>query len=229
LNGFLAGRPVYSVVLHISALSIYIIAALDQTISRRVSMKAATIGAVLLLTAAAIQPVCAQTALANATQTVVGAVPPVHVKAEIVGIDPGTRTLTLQGPAGNALSVLVSQEVAGFDKLQVGDQVDVLYKNALLVKADKVTNKGIRARVDTQVYAPASGGFESARQIEVLATVQKIDRKKGLVTLRGATQTQTLQVGPDVDLKDVKVGDMVHAVFVSAAAVQVTPQGEAAQ
>ena len=119
-----------------------------------------------------------------------------------------------------------SQQVAGFDQLKVGDRVDVLYKNALLVKADKVTGKdnGIRKRVDTQVYEPASGGFEAARQIEVLATVQKIDHKNRLVTLRGAYQTQTLEVGPDVDLKDVKVGDTIHAVFVSAAAVQVTPQ-----
>jgi Cu/Ag efflux protein CusF len=182
-------------------------------------MKAATIGAALLLAMTTAQPVWAQNSLADATRGVATAVEPVHIKAEIVGIDPGMRTVT------------VSQQVAGFEKLKVGDRVDVLYKNALLVKADKVSggNNGIRSRVDTQVYAPASGGFESARQIEVLATVQKIDHKKGLVTLRGAAQTQTLQVGPDVDLKDVKVGDMVHAVFVSAAAVQITPQGETTQ
>jgi hypothetical protein len=30
-----------------------------------------------------------------------------------------------------------------------------------------------------------------------------------------------------VDLKDVKVGDTIHAVFVSAAAVQVSPQDSA--
>ncbi|MGF6240195.1 MULTISPECIES: hypothetical protein [Paraburkholderia] len=194
-------------------------------------MKAATIGVALLLAAAAAQPVWAQNTLSDATRGVVSVVDPVHVKAEIVGIDPGVRTVTLQGPAGNVVTLMVSQEVAGFDKLKVGDRVDVLYKNALLVKADKVTggNKGIRSRVDTQVYAPASGGFETARQIEVLATVQKIDHKKGLVTLRGAAQTQTLQVGPDVDLKGVKVGDTVHAVFVSAAAVQITPQDEATQ
>lgn len=194
-------------------------------------MKAATIGAALVVAAFAVaQPAQAQNALASTAQGVVTAVEPVHVKAEIVGIDPGSRALTLRGPAGNAVVVLVSEQVAGFDKLKVGDRVDVLYKNALLVKADKVTgkDKGIRKRVDTQVYAPASGGFESARQIEVLATVQKIDRKHRLVTLRGAYQTQTLEVGPDVDLKDVKVGDTIHAVFVSAAAVQVTPQ-EAAQ
>jgi len=194
-------------------------------------MKAATIGVALLLAAAAAQPVWAQNTLSDATRGVVSVVDPVHVKAEIVGIDPGVRTVTLQGPAGNVVTLMVSQEVAGFDKLKVGDRVDVLYKNALLVKADKVTggNKGIRSRVDTQVYAPASGGFETARQIEVLATVQKIDHKQGLVTLRGAAQTQTLQVGPDVDLKGVKVGDTVHAVFVSAAAVQITPQDEATQ
>ncbi len=159
-------------------------------------------------------------------QGIVSEVQPVHVKAEIVGIDPGSRTLTLKGPGGNAVVVLVNQEVAGFDQLKIGDRVDVLYKNALLLKAEKVTgaDKGIRARVDTQVYAPASGGFASARQVEVLATVQKIDHKKRLVTLRGAYQTQTLHAGPDVDLKGVKVGDTIHAVFVSAAAVQVTPQ-----
>jgi hypothetical protein len=43
--------------------------------------------------------------------------------------------------------------------------------------------------------------------------------------LRGAYQTQTLDVGPDVDLKTLKVGDTVHAVFVSAAAVKITPSG----
>ncbi|ASW02809.1 hypothetical protein [Paraburkholderia aromaticivorans] len=193
-------------------------------------MKAATIGAALMVAAfAAAQPAWAQDAMASAAQGVVSAVEPVHVKAQIVGIDPGSRTLTLKGPDGNAVVVMVSQQVAGFDQLKVGDRVDVLYKNALLVKAEKVTgkDKGVRARVDTQVYAPASGGFESARQVEVLATVQKIDRKKRLVTLRGAYQTQTLQVGQDVDLKDVKVGDTIHAVFVSAAAVQVTPQDTA--
>jgi hypothetical protein len=35
---------------------------------------------------------------------------------------------------------MVSEQVAGFDKPTVGDRVDVLYKNALLVKADKVAD-----------------------------------------------------------------------------------------
>ncbi|AXE95967.1 hypothetical protein ACTJLC_09685 [Paraburkholderia sp. 22099] len=196
-------------------------------------MKLATITATLIAAALAVaQPACAQDAMASAAQGHALAVEPVHVKAEIVGIDPGSRALTLKGPQGNTVIVLVGQQVAAFDQLKVGDRVDVLYKNALLVKAEKVTakgkGKGSRERVDTQAYAPASGGLDSTREIETLATVQKIDRTRRLVTLRGASRTQTLEVSPEVDLADIKAGDTIHAVFVSAAAVQVTPQ-QAAQ
>jgi hypothetical protein len=194
-------------------------------------MKSTTMGAALLAVAAWAHPAWAQEPLASTAQAVLGAVKPVHMQAQIVGIEPSTRTLTLQGANGNTVVVLVSDQVANFDKLAIGDKVDVLYKNALLTQAEKVTgaDKGIRKRVDTQAYSPASGGYQSVRQIEVLATVQKIDRKKRLVTLRGPYQTQTVEAGPDVDLSDVKVGDTLHAVFVSAAAVQVTPKGAPAQ
>lgn len=192
-------------------------------------MKAATMHAVVMIAAlAATQPGWAQDEMASTAQGVLSAVQPVRMKAEITGIDAGARALMLKGAGGNTVVVLVGQQVEGFDQLKVGDRVDVLYKNALLTKAEKVSgaDKGIRKRVDKQVYTPASGGFESTRQTEVLATVEKIDHKKRLVTLRGAYQTQTLEAGPDVDLKDVKVGDTIHAVFVSAAAVQITPAGQ---
>jgi Cu/Ag efflux protein CusF len=188
-------------------------------------MKKAMGAAALIALAYTLQPAYAQDSLANSAQGVVSAVQPVHIQAKIVGIDAASRTVTLQGAGGRIAIILVSDEVPGFDKLKVGDSVDAEYKNALLVTAEKVkgADKGIRQRVETQVYQPASGGYQSAKQIEVLASVQKIDRKKRTVTLRGAYQTQTLDVGPDVDLKDLKVGDMVHAVFVSAAAVKITP------
>lgn len=193
-------------------------------------MKTATLGAALMLAAVVTtaQPARAQNDMASTAQAVLSAAQPVHMTAQIVGIDAGNRALTLKGPEGNVAIVLVSQQVAGFDQLKIGDHVDVLYKNALLTKAEKVSgaDKGIRERVDKQSYTPASGGYESARQTEVLATVLKIDRKQRLVTLRGAYQTQTFHAAPDVDLSDVKVGDTLHAVFVSAAAVQVTPVGQ---
>ena len=141
---------------------------------------------------------------------------------------PGTRTITLRGAKGKITTAVVSDEVKNFDQLKVGDQVDVLYKNALLVTAEKGSgaDKGIRKRVDTSVYTPASGasgasGFESARQVEVLATVESINRKNGTITLRGPWRTDTFDIPHDVDTRNLKPGDTIHAVFVSAAAVEV--------
>ncbi|MDR5739847.1 hypothetical protein P9255_08065 [Caballeronia sp. LZ019] len=162
-------------------------------------------------------------------QQVIAAAPPIHIQATITGIDPSTRMVTLRGPHRDA-TVLVDRQVTNFDQLRVGDKVDVLYKNALLVTADKVTGgeKGLRKRVDTQTYSPASeaggvSGFESSRRVEVLATVEKIDRKQRTVTLRGPWGTETLDYPADFDAQQLKKGDTVHAVFVSAAAVRVTP------
>jgi Cu/Ag efflux protein CusF len=168
-----------------------------------------------------------QSTLASAAQEIVAAVQPTHIQAKIVGIDRASRVVTLRGPRGNDVDIAIGPQVTNFDQLNVGDTVDLLYKNALLVTADKVTgkDKGIRKRVDTNVYLPASSGYDAARQIEVQATVQHINAKKREVTLRGAYQTVTLAVGPDVDLKTLKVGDTIHAVFVSAYATQVTSVG----
>jgi hypothetical protein len=203
-------------------------------------MKAATLAAAMVMGVAVGQAAWAQneqpaqpdqaggqTALAGAAQAIIANVPPVHLKAKIVGIDRAARVVTLRGPRGNDVDIALSPQVGNFDQLNVGDTVDVLYKNALLVTANKVTgsDKGIRKRVDTNVYLPASSGYDAARQVEVQATVQHINLKKREVTLRGAYQTVTLEAPSDLDLKSLKVGDMVHAVFVSAYATQVTPVG----
>lgn len=192
--------------------------------------------AALILTASAITTsVFAQNdSLATSAQKVVGAAQPVHLQAQIIGIDTATRTLTLRGTKGTVTTAVVSDEVKNFDQLKVGDRVDVLYKNALLVTAAKASgaDKGIRKRVDTSVYTPASGAsgvsaFESTRQVEVLATVESINRKNGTITLRGPWRTDTFEIPHDMDTKNLKPGDMVHAVFVSAAAVEVTPKSAA--
>ncbi|MBB3260309.1 Cu/Ag efflux protein CusF [Paraburkholderia bannensis] len=168
-----------------------------------------------------------QTALATQAQSVLANAQPVHIKAQIVGIDRAARIVTLRGPRGNDLDIGLSKQVDNFDELNVGDTVDVLYKNALLVTAEKVTgkDKGIRKRVDTSVYLPASSGYDAARQIEVQASVTHVNLKKREVTLRGAYQTVTVEATPDIDLKTLKVGDTIHAVFVSAYATQITPVG----
>jgi hypothetical protein len=146
----------------------------------------------------------------------------------IVGIEPGTRTLTLRGTKGNVVPVVVQKQVSNFDSLKIGDRVDVMIKNALLLKAVKVSAKddGIRERVDTKVYAPASDGssYGAVHQVEILATVERIDKKHKTITLRGAQRTGSFDLSPAIAAQNLKVGDTVHAVYISALAVEVTPK-----
>ncbi|KND60758.1 hypothetical protein BVER_00717c [Candidatus Burkholderia verschuerenii] len=168
------------------------------------------------------------TDLVKQAQQTLAAAPPIHLQATILSIDRDTRTVTVHGPHRDA-TLVVSKDVPNFDRLRVGDKVDVMYKNAILVTAQKVSGKnaGTRQRTDTQSYQPGTGangeGFESSRRTEILATVEKVDNKHHRITLRGPWRTETMDLLPEFQAQKLKKGDTVHAVFLSAAAVNVTP------
>jgi hypothetical protein len=152
-----------------------------------------------------------------------------HVQARIVGIDPATRTLMLNTGGDHAVPVVMGREVRNFERLRVGDRVDVMFKNALILKAVKARpeDKGIRKRVETEVYTPAGNtpGYGSVKQVEIIATVQSINLQNKTITLRGAGRTDTFDLSPEMAADHLKPGDTIHAVFISATAVQVTPEG----
>jgi len=173
-------------------------------------------------------PVMAQTEDTLASAAIKKALesPPRHLQAQIVGIEPTTRTLTLKGTDGNIVPVVVRKEATNFASLQIGDQVDVLMKRAMLVRAIKTSEKdnGLRKRVETDVYAPGAdgSGYGSVHQMEILATVQHINKKTKTITLRGPWKTETFPLTPEVASDNLKAGDTIRAIFVSAIAVDVT-------
>ncbi|WP_322092754.1 hypothetical protein [Paraburkholderia bannensis] len=150
----------------------------------------------------------------------------VQTVAKVVSVDPATNSATLRGPQGKQVTVAVDPAIGNVSKLAPGDQVNIVYKEALLLRADKVDTKGIRARVETTAEVPASGGVvATARSVQVVATVQKIDRKHRKVTLRGPTRTVVVGVPQDVPIEKLKVGDNIRADYVGATAVEVTRNG----
>jgi Cu/Ag efflux protein CusF len=192
-------------------------------------MRVKAITVALAVSIAAATPALAQdNAAASAPdQQVIGAAALLHVQARVVAIDPATNSVTLRGPQGGEETFDVNPQAADVSKLHVGDVVTIAYKKAVLVGVDKLAPSGIRQRIDTEVTQPAANGVvASARRVEVVATVRKIDRKKRTITLRGPSRTETLDVAPDIPLEKLKVGDSVRAVFVSAIAAQVSRNGE---
>jgi Cu/Ag efflux protein CusF len=64
-------------------------------------------------------------------------------------------------------------------------------------------------------------GGVAVREVRVIASVEAIDTKKQMVTLRGPQHTVSMKVQDPAMLKGVKVGDMVEGVYTEAVALKV--------
>lgn len=182
--------------------------------------------AAMVISALFAAPAFAQDAASGTGTGGVGGAATAEVQARVVGIDTASNSVALQGSSGRVVDIAVNPEVGDVGKLQIGDTVHIKYENAVLIRATKVASNGIRERVDESATIPASNGSTAtARRVKVLATVQKVDRAKRTITIRGPNKTETLQAGPDVSLKEIKTGDSVQAEFIEATAVLVTRNG----
>src|SRR5437763_5339137 len=91
------------------------------------------------LVAALAWPAAAQTgaAVVGKGPGVAGAAQTVKVTATITNIDAATREVTVKGPKGREVTLLVPPEVKNFAQMKVGDQVKVQYTEALMLELKK--------------------------------------------------------------------------------------------
>lgn len=147
-----------------------------------------------------------------------------ETRGHVVSVDPATNSVTLSGERGTRFTFEGEPEVADVSRLAPGDQLDIVYRHALLLRVDRTGAKsGIRSRVEATSTAPATGRVTSTtHSVEVTATIRKIDRARRQLTLRGPTETVVL----DVPLEDLRTGQKVRANYVTQSAVKVTRDGQ---
>lgn len=152
----------------------------------------------------------------------------VRSTATITAIDAATRTVSLKNKQGKVTDIHVGDEVRNFDQLRVGDVVTAEYKEALSVNLSKQT--GMRSSTERAIEdrsAPgAKPGGVVGREVTVTADVVAVNTKTGMVTLKGPKgRTVDLHVEDPQQLKGIRKGDQVQAVYTEALAVAVTPKG----
>ncbi|MGE8367074.1 hypothetical protein [Cupriavidus sp.] len=148
------------------------------------------------------------------------------VAATVMKIDAASRTVTLKGPKGRVFDLAVGDEVRNFDQVKVGDKVVAEYKQALTLELKKGGN-GITERTEREAgdraAAGAKPGAAAGRQVTVVANVVAVDMKKQHVTLQGPKGKVNLNVQDPDQLKNIKKGDQVQAVYTEAVAIAVEP------
>jgi Cu/Ag efflux protein CusF len=177
--------------------------------------------------------------LASTTSAVVAVAPgaaaaveSTKVTATVVGIDATTRVVTLKGQDGKVFNITAGDDVKNFAQLRVGDKVTASYTQALSLELKK-GGSGIResSEKESAVRAPAGAkpGGAVSRQVTILANVVAVDAKKKTVTLRGPHGNLVdLAVQDPAQLKSIKKGDQVEAVYTEAVAVTVEAAPKAA-
>lgn len=147
--------------------------------------------------------------------------------ATVMNIDKAKRIVTLKGPGGRVFDLAVGDEARNFDQIKVGDRVVVEYKQALTLELKK-GGMGITERTEQEgadrTAAGAAPGAAVGRKVTVVANVVAVDRKKQIVELHGPEgHTVDLVVHDPDQLKNIKKGDQVQAVYVEAIAIAVEP------
>ncbi|MGO4304429.1 hypothetical protein [Cupriavidus sp. RAF12] len=179
---------------------------------------------------AAILPVMAQPETKVDTVSGVGATKTTRtVKATgtVTAIDAATRTISIRNKQGKVSDVQVGEDVRNFEQLRAGDTVTVEYTQALSVNLAR--QSGMRSSTEREISDRAAPGAKPGgmvgREVTVTADVVAVNAKTGLVTLKGPRgKTVDVHVEDPQQLKAVRRGDQVQAVYTEALAVSVTPK-----
>jgi hypothetical protein len=145
----------------------------------------------------------------------------VSVVGEITAVDAANRIVSIKGPRGGIGDMKVDPAVNNLDKVKVGDRVRVSYRVALAL-ALKKGGDGIRERVETE--ASSMPGAADTKRTTIVANVESVTAKRGIVTLRGPDGNFVdVKVRDPKLLRDVKTGDQVIASVTETVAVGVQP------
>jgi Cu/Ag efflux protein CusF len=147
--------------------------------------------------------------------------------ATVVAVDMATRTVTLKRPDGRIFDVHAGDEVKNLDKIKPGDKVSAEYTQALSLELKKGTVGAAKRIESSDVKRSPAGAPPSATMgsnVTILADVIAVNAKDKVVTLRGPQGHMVdLKVEDPAQLKNIKAGDQVEAVYTEALAIAVQP------
>jgi hypothetical protein len=147
------------------------------------------------------------------------------MNAKVVGIDRVDRHITLRSPDGSDVTIEVDQAAPNFNQIEIGDQVKVeYYESVALFLGQHGQKPDVTAgRVAARSAKGEKPAVVTVETVEIVASVQDINREKRTVTLKGPHDKQTtIYVDKSVAGFDkLKKGDSIHVRHTEAVAISV--------
>ena len=140
------------------------------------------------------------------------------ISATVEAINVSTRTLTMKGPKGNFMDIVVPETVKRFPEIKVGDTLTARYYENLVIRKKQPGEPD----VDTTGEGVTKGGIDkpartAAKQRTITATITALDPKVPSITLSGPNKwTYSARIEDKKVLDQVKLGDKVDLTWTEA-------------
>lgn len=144
-------------------------------------------------------------------------------RATVEAVHMLTRKVTLKNPDGSAFEFYASKEVANLPQVRVGDEVVVVYAEALAVRMAMPGEVRDETRQGAAREQPGnkSGSVEAVQTI-VTAQIERIDKSNETVALKMADgNLRVVKVQDPANLEKVKVGDTIVITITKEIAISV--------
>ncbi len=147
------------------------------------------------------------------------------ITAKISAIDYATRHVTLEDPAGGALTLKVDEAVKDLNKVKKGDKVAIQYQKSVSWKLVPKKTEKTKTVTKSTTTEPGSKTPEITKttQTDIIATVKAVDKAASTVTLQGPEGKDfTVKVRNPAVLDAEKSGDKVSISYTESVAVSVS-------
>jgi Cu/Ag efflux protein CusF len=150
--------------------------------------------------------------------------------ATVESIDQASRVVTLRGEDGNAVTLVVGEEVRNLPQVKAGDKVTVSYYEAIAAEVKKPGEGVAGVQADVAAARAEPGERPAAGAGVMLRTtveIEHVDTKANTVTFRrsdGASRTVAVEKPEGQEfIKGLRKGDQVEIAYTEAVAIEVKP------
>jgi hypothetical protein len=155
-----------------------------------------------------------------------------EVAAAVTAVDPAKRLISLQTEDGREFTVEAGEDVRNFSQIEVGDEVNVQYYQALAAAVTKAEASGEEDAVllESRAAQGDKPAGASGMLYTAIVTIDAVDTDTNTVTFTGPEGNQretTVQRDEAREfISELKPGDRVQLTYGEALAIAVVPTTE---
>jgi hypothetical protein len=175
----------------------------------------------LMAMLALVSPAAAQTVVKDG----MGAVEALRISARVTAIDAAARKVTVVGPKGKSVTLIVSDKVKNFAQIKVGDEVVLRYMEAVSVALEKSDAGRSETQTSSGPMTAAPGAKPAIGETTtttIVANVQSVDAAAQSVWLEGPNANYVeVKVKDPAVFKQIKANDKVRVTYTEAVLLDV--------